>query len=266
MNVLERIVGETREELRTTRLDRAGIERGARERAAGSETHRFRAALERGGERDARIIAEIKAASPSAGTIVAGPDVESIAAAYRDGGAAAVSVVTEPRHFNGTRDWLARASSASGLPVIMKDFVIDPVQIFRGVAAGADAVLLLASILEASQLRDFIAITDELGRDALVEVHDERELDIAIEGGALMIGVNNRNLRDFSVDLGTSERLGARIPAGALRVTESGVHTRADVEQLLRSGFRAFLVGESLLRQSDRAAGVRRLCGEEARA
>jgi indole-3-glycerol phosphate synthase len=266
MNVLDRIVGETREDLRTTRIDRVAIEREARERAAGSEKHRFRAALELGGERDARIIAEIKAASPSAGTIVAGPDVESIAAAYRDGGAAAVSVVTEPRHFKGTRDWLARASDASGLPVIMKDFIVDPVQIFRGVAAGADAVLLLASILDAAQLRDFIAITDALGRDALVEVHDERELDVAIEGGARLIGVNNRNLKDFSVDLGTSERLGARIPEGALRVTESGVHTRADVEQLLRFGFRAFLVGESLLRQSDRAAAVRRLRGEEARA
>ena len=97
-------------------------------------------------------------------------------------------------------------------------------------------------------------------------MHDERELDVAIEGGARMVGVNNRNLKDFSVDLGTSERLGARIPQGALRVTESGVHTRADVEQLLRSGFRAFLVGESLLRQSDRAAAVRRLRGEEPRA
>ncbi|MCM2317232.1 MAG: indole-3-glycerol phosphate synthase TrpC [Thermoanaerobaculia bacterium] len=261
--MLERIVGETREELRTTRLDRAGIERRARERTASSEKHRFRAALEQGGERDARIIAEIKAASPSAGTIVSGPDVESIAAAYRDGGAAAISVVTEPRHFKGTRDWLARAANASGLPVIMKDFVVDPVQIFRGVAAGADAVLLLASILDASQLRDFIAITDELGRDALVEVHDDRELDVAIDGGARLVGVNNRNLRDFSVDLGTSERLGARIPESALRVTESGIHTRADVEQLLRSGFRAFLVGESLLRQADRAAGVRRLRGVE---
>jgi len=265
MNVLETIVEETREELRTTRIDRAAIERAAVERCAGVDRHRFRAAIERGAEDEPRIIAEIKAASPSAGTIVDSPDVESIAAAYRDGGAAAISVVTEPRHFRGTREWLARASEASGLPVIMKDFVVEPVQIFRGVAAGADAVLLLASILDATQIREFIAITDELGKDALVEVHDERELDVAIDGGARLVGVNNRNLTDFSVDLGTSERLGARIPQGAVRVTESGVHSRADVERLMRAGFRAFLVGESLLRQSDRARAVRELRGEVTR-
>ncbi|MGK2858541.1 MAG: indole-3-glycerol phosphate synthase TrpC [Thermoanaerobaculia bacterium] len=265
MNVLERIVEETREELRTSRLDRASIERAAAEGSATRERHRFRKALERGEESEPRIIAEIKAASPSAGTIVESPEVEAIAASYRDGGAAAVSVVTEPRHFKGSRDWLARASSASGLPVIMKDFVVDAVQIHRGIAAGADAVLLLASILDAKQLRDFIAVAIELGRDALVEVHDERELDVAIEAGARLIGVNNRNLKDFSVDLGASERLGLRIPNGAVRVTESGIHARGDVERLMRSGFRAFLVGESLLRQSDRAAAVRALRGEVAR-
>ena len=260
MKVLERIVEETREELRTTRIDRAAVERAAVDRCRDAERHRFGAALERAEEGEARIIAEIKAASPSAGAIVDNPDIESIAAAYRDGGAAAVSGGTEPRHFMGTRDWLARAADASELPVIMKDFVVEPVQIFRGIAAGADAVLLLASILDSSQLRDFIAITDELGKDALVEVHDERELDVAVEGGARLVGVNNRNLNDFSVDLGTSERLGARIPKEALRVTESGIHARADVERLMRAGFRAFLVGESLLRQSDRAAAVRELC------
>jgi indole-3-glycerol phosphate synthase len=266
MNVLDRIVEETREELRTTRLDRMAIGLAARELRSGATPHRFCAALLAGAAGEPRIIAEIKAASPSAGTIVDSPDVEAIAASYLEGGAAALSVVTEPRHFRGSRDWLGRASAATGLPVIMKDFVVDEVQIHRGVAAGAEAVLLLASVLDAVTMREFIAVTDELGCDALVEVHDERELDAALEVGARLVGVNNRNLKDFTVDLGASERLAMRIPAEVVRVTESGVRSRADVERLLRSGFRAFLVGESLLRQADRAAALRELRGEEARA
>jgi len=266
MSVLDRIVDETREELRTTRLDRVAIGLAARELRADAGPHRFRDALIAGETHEARVIAEIKAASPSAGTIVESPDVEAIAVSYRDGGAAALSVVTEPRHFRGSRAWLARAGNATGLPVIMKDFVVDEVQIHRGVAAGADAVLLLASVLDASEIRDFIAALDELGCDALVEVHDERELDVALDAGARLVGVNNRNLKDFTVDLSASERLGARIPSGVVRVTESGIKSRADVERLMQSGFRAFLVGESLLRQADRAAALRALRGEGARA
>jgi indole-3-glycerol phosphate synthase len=266
VNVLERIVEETRDELRTTRLDRMAIGLAAREARSGATAHRFLAALLAGAAGEARIIAEIKAASPSAGTIVELPDVEAIAVSYLEGGAAALSVVTEPRHFRGRRDWLARASEAAGLPVIMKDFVVDEVQIHRGVAAGAEAVLLLASVLDAAAMRDFSAVLDELGCDALVEVHDDRELDAALEAGARLIGVNNRNLKDFTVDLGASERLAPRIPAEVVRVAESGVRTRGDIERLMRSGFRAFLVGESLLRQSDRAAALRDLRGERARA
>lgn len=261
MNVLERIVEETREELRTARLDRSEVARAAAARRVGLEPNRFAAALRAGAAGEPRIIAEIKAASPSAGAIVENPDVETIARAYRDGGAAALSVVTEPRYFKGSRDWLARASGAAGLPVIMKDFVVDPVQIHRGIAAGADAILLLASLLDAAALREFIAVAGELGCDALVEVHDDRELDAAIEAGASLVGVNNRNLRDFFVDLATSERLAARIPAGAVRVAESGIRSHADVARLAASGFRAFLVGESLLRQADRAAALRALLG-----
>ncbi|MBI2213639.1 MAG: indole-3-glycerol-phosphate synthase [Acidobacteria bacterium] len=264
MSVLNRIVAETREELLATPFDRAALERRALERREGLARRRFRIALACGAADAPRIIAEIKAASPSAGTIAASPDVETIARSYRDGGAAALSVVTEPRHFKGSRDWLARATDASGLPVIMKDFVVDPVQIHRGIAAGADAVLLLASLLDAATMRDFIALIDDLGCDALVEVHDDEELDRALEAGARLVGVNNRNLNDFSVDLATSERLGARIPAEVLRVSESGLKTRADIERLMRSGFRAFLVGESLLRQSDRALALRELRGEAA--
>jgi indole-3-glycerol phosphate synthase len=205
------------------------------------------------------IIAEIKSASPSAGPIVNNPDVEQIARDYALGGAAAISIVTEPEFFRGSEAWIARAASASGLPVVMKDFVIDERQLLSGIGAGANAILLLASLLDAKQIRKFVDLLDEFGCDALVEVHDERELDRAAEGGARVIGVNNRNLRDFQVDLATAERLGARMPKEAIKVAESGIKSRADIDRLLAAGFHAFLVGESLLRQNDRAAAVRAL-------
>ncbi|HEX2120058.1 MAG TPA: indole-3-glycerol phosphate synthase TrpC, partial [Thermoanaerobaculia bacterium] len=138
-------------------------------------------------------------------------------------------------------------------------FVVEPSQIVRGIAAGADAILLLASVLDAAEIRDFVAIIEAYGCDALVEVHDEQELERAVGGDAKLIGVNNRDLRDFRVDLATSERLGALMPAEAIRVGESGIRTRADVDRLRAAGFHAFLVGESLLRQNDRAAAVRAL-------
>ncbi len=262
MSILDKIVADTLKELDALDLDIHELDRAARERAASCETHRFSRALAAGtGSRNVHLIAEIKAASPSAGTIVENPDVEGIARAYQAGGAAAISVVVEPRYFLGSRDWLSRASNAAGLPVIMKDFVVEPLQIFRGVAAGADAILLLASLLDVEPLSHFIDLCDEFGRDALVEVHDEHELDRALEAGARLIGVNNRNLKDFSVSLETSERIGALIPPDKLRVSESGIHSRADVDRLLDAGFNAFLVGESLLRQSDREAAVRELAG-----
>jgi indole-3-glycerol phosphate synthase len=203
------------------------------------------------------VIAEIKSASPSAGTIVDDPDVEAIATTYKQGGAAAISIVTEPEFFRGSREWIGRA--AGQLPVLMKDFVIDESQLIRGVAAGASAILLLASLLDANQIRDFICCLDAYSCDALVEVHNENELERAMTGAARIIGVNNRNLRDFSVDLGASERLARQIPGGVLRVAESGIKTRVDIDRLRAAGFDGFLVGESLLRQNDRAAAVRQL-------
>lgn len=253
MTVLEQIVERTRERLRSEeKPDRRAAEAVAERRTP----HAFRAALARDG---VNIIAEIKSASPSAGSIVPDPDVESIARDYARGGAAALSVVTEPEFFQGSRDWLARATAASGLPVVMKDFVVEPSQIMRGIAAGADAVLLLASLLDARQLADYIGLLEAYGCDALVEVHNEIELERAVDSKARIIGVNNRDLRSFHVDLATSERLGAMMPADVIRVAESGIRTRADVERLRAAGFHAFLVGESLLRQDDRAAAVQAL-------
>ncbi|HET8798964.1 MAG TPA: indole-3-glycerol phosphate synthase TrpC [Thermoanaerobaculia bacterium] len=252
-DVLMQIVERTRARLRDEpKPDR----REAEAMAAQRTPFAFRAAIAGDG---INVIAEVKSASPSAGTIVADPDVEAIARDYARGGAAAMSVVTEPEFFRGAREWLLRARTASGLPVIMKDFVVEPSQIVRGVAAGADAILLLASLLDAAKLRDFIALVEAYGCDALVEVHDEEELERAVTAGARLIGVNNRDLRDFRVDLATSERLGARMPADAIRVAESGIRTHADVLRLRAAGFHAFLVGESLLRQDDRASAVQSL-------
>lgn len=258
-DVLKQIVARTRTRLAEEQFDWQGAKRAAGQRAGGREAFLFSKALRGGGR--INVIAEIKSASPSAGPIVANPDVETIAADYRRGGAVALSIVTEPEFFHGSREWIARATTATGLPAIMKDFVVDPSQLVRGVAAGASAVLLLASLLEPLQIREFIAVLDEFGCDALVEVHDERELERAVEGGARLIGVNNRDLRDFRVDLATSERLSPLMPAAVLKVAESGIKTREDVERLAAAGFHAFLVGESLLRQKDRAAAVAALVG-----
>lgn len=255
-DVLEKIVARTRERLMNAPIDVEEVRRKAFVTRRERPNHAFAAALKRPG---VNVIAEIKAASPSAGPIVPNPDVERIAREYREGGAAAMSVVVEPEFFGGSTGWLARARAASGLPVIMKDFVVAPLQLFCGIAAGADAVLLLASLLDAKEIARFIDFLDEYGVDALVEVHDDAELDRAVQGGARIIGVNNRDLRTFNVDLATAERLSKRIPSAAVKVAESGIKTSQDVDRLRKAGFGAFLVGESLLRQNDRAAAVRSL-------
>jgi indole-3-glycerol phosphate synthase len=250
MTILDDIVSRTRARLGgEPPSDRAAAETASRNRPPFALTTALR-------HDRVNVIAEIKSASPSAGSIVENPDVEAIAAAYREGGAAAISIVTEPEFFHGSREWIGRAA---GLPVLMKDFIVEESQLIRGVAAGASAILLLAALLDAAQIRDFIACLDAFSCDALVEVHDEAELARALGGGARIIGVNNRNLRDFRVDLGASERLSRQIPNGALRVAESGIKSRQDVERLRDAGFDAFLVGESLLRQNDHAAAVRQL-------
>lgn len=255
-DVLEKIVTRTRERLRSSSIDHADLRIAARQACAEREPFGFSKALQASG---IRIIAEIKSASPSAGSIVENPDVEAIARAYAAGGAAAISVVAEPDFFHGSRDWIRRAGTATGLPVIMKDFVVEPQQLLEAVAAGASAVLLLASLLDGKRIHRFMEILDLYQCDALVEVHDDDEMTRAIEGGARLIGVNNRNLRDFHVDLATAEGLARRMPVDVTRIAESGIKTRQDVDRLRAAGYSAFLVGESLLRQNDRAAAVRAL-------
>ena len=241
--ILRRIVDDTVRDLeRVSEAEREAISRAAAMSPAGE--HRFIRALKEPG---IRIIAEIKAASPSAGTIRERIEALEIAQMYARGGAAALSIVTEPHHFGGSRDWLTEARPA-GLPSVMKDFVVDPMQIDRGFLAGADAVLLLASVLDQERLRELRERIEALGLDALVEVHDERELESALESGASIIGVNNRDLRSFEVDLATAERLGEIIPQDVVRVSESGIQSPAEVERLVAAGYRCFLVGESLMR------------------
>lgn len=259
-NLLTEIVQATHARFDDERDPPAEWKRLAEQSAAVRKPHRFRASLLGTGDRP-RVIAEIKAASPSAGTILGNVDAEAIARDYRSGGAAAISVVTESLYFKGDRRWIREASMASGLPVVMKDFIVDERQIDQAVAAGADAVLLLASLLDEQTMRRFLARLEALGRDALVEVHDETELAKAVTAGARIVGVNNRDLRTFSVDLATAERLSRGIPPGVMRIAESGIRSAADAQRMRSAGFDAVLVGEHLLRQEDRVTAVRDLAG-----
>ncbi len=196
----------------------------------------------------AGIIAEIKRASPSAGRIRDDFDPRAIADEYRKAGAAAISVVTERVFFKGVLEDLASLRWSVRLPLLRKDFIVDPYQILEARLAGADAVLLLAVLHAARPLERLIESTEALGMDALVEVHDEVELERALEAGASLIGVNNRDLKNFQVSLDVSLRLAPGIPDGVIKVTESGLRTEEDIRRLTAAGYRGFLIGESLLR------------------
>jgi indole-3-glycerol phosphate synthase len=206
-----------------------------------------------------RFIAEIKRRSPSAGAIRDPLDPTAVAASYARAGAAALSVLTEPAFFGGSEEDLALARAGCALAVLRKDFVLDREMVFESRAMGADAVLLIAALQPPSELRALVSAAAEAGLAALVEVHDEREMDGALASGARIFGVNSRDLRDFSVDLARAERLAARMPAGVVRVAESGIRSRADVERLEAAGFSSFLVGESLLRSDDPGARLAEL-------
>lgn len=211
-----------------------------------------------------RIIAEIKAKSPSAGEIVRHCDrkVETLALAYRRGHAAAISVVTEREYFGGHPDWIARAKKISGLPVLMKDFVVEEAQLDFAASHGADAVLLIASILDESGLRRLREGAEGRGMAALVEAHSGDEIERAVSSGAKAIGVNARDLQSFAVRLEDLVSLAARIPSPTVRVAESGIRTRGDVETLAAAGYGAFLVGETLLRSNEPEVVLRGLRGE----
>ena len=246
----------------------------------------LRAALEaRGGRRDfagalrkprsgpVALIAEVKKASPSAGVIRPDFDPVRIAREYEAAGASCLSVLTDRKFFQGSLDYLKQIRAAVDLPLLRKDFIIDERQILEAIEWGADAILLIVAILSDAQLNRFHALATGAGLAALVEVHDEAELDRALNAGAELIGVNNRNLKTFKVDLATTERLAARLCSSplithhasritpALLVAESGIHTRADIERLAKCGAQAILVGESLMKRADIGAKTRELLG-----
>jgi indole-3-glycerol phosphate synthase len=253
-DILARIVVRKREELAqgAHRLDQ--WERQAELRRAGRRD--FHAAL---CARVPAVIAEVKKASPSKGVLCADFDPARIAAEYRAGGAAAISVLTDESFFQGSLADLEAVRTAVDLPVLRKDFTIATAHIVEAAAHGADAILLIAAILSERELRDFRERAARYGMVALVEVHNRRELDAAIASGSEIIGVNNRNLRTFEVTLDTSLQLAEHMPADVVRISESGIHCATDVARLRAAGYTAFLVGEHLMKSGDPAAALRQL-------
>jgi len=241
---------------RKLRASRAQIE----DRARAAEAPRgFARALDACG--GAALIAEVKRRSPSAGALRAEIDLAAIAASYERGGARALSVLTDAAYFGGRDDDIAACRRATRLPILRKDFLVDPYQVVESRALGADAILLIVRALDGAALRELHALAAEWGLDVLVEAHDERELDAALSLPAPhpILGINNRDLATLETDLAVTERLAPRVPAGRLVVSESGVETAADVRRIAAIGVRAFLVGASLLRSGDPEAKAREL-------
>jgi indole-3-glycerol phosphate synthase len=260
-DVLEAICAEKRAHVARMRAARPEAAVLA-EIAAAPPPRPFAAALERHiGEGRFGLIAEIKKASPSAGLIRPDFDPAALARAYLAGGASCLSVLTDAPYFQGSDADLAAARSAVPLPVLRKDFILDPWQILESRAIGADCVLLILAALDDANARELAAAAVELGLDVLAEVHDRAELERALELEVRLVGINNRNLKTLAVDLGTTELLAPQVPADRLVVAESGIRRPEDLGRLARAGVRTFLVGETLMRERDVAAATRRLLG-----
>lgn len=210
---------------------------------------------------DIRLIAEVKKASPSKGIIRPDFDPVAIARRYEETGASAISVLTDEKYFQGKLEYLTQIREAVGIPLLRKDFIIHRIQVYEARAAGADAILLIAAALPPHDLRVLMGVARDLGMDSLVEVHTAEELETAIEAGARIIGINNRDLQTFETGLETTLELAAKVPPDRVLVSESGINTRADVERLMAAGVDAILVGESLVREPDPRTKVRELLG-----
>ena len=255
-NILQRIVDVKHAEVRALRA-RASELRG---RASDASPPRgFAAALRHPSE--VRLLAEVKRRSPSAGEIRPGADPVDVARAYGEGGAAALSVLTDRDFFGGELDFLVRVREAVDLPVLRKDFVVDPLQLWEARAAGADAVLLIVRILSDAQMAELLGLAAELGMDVLVEVHTAGETERALAAGSTLVGINNRDLSTFVTDLELSISLARDVSPEVTLVAESGIRTAADVDRLGAAGIDAILVGESLMRQADLAAAASALAG-----
>lgn len=229
--------------------------------AAQTAPRGFRAALDAKALTGPALIAEVKKASPSKGLIRADFDPPAHARAYQEGGAACLSVLTDARYFQGHEDYLIAARAACTLPVLRKDFMVDPWQVAEARSIGADAILIIVAALDDAQMAEIEAAAIEQGMDVLVEVHDAEELDRALSLQSRLIGVNNRNLKDFTVDFARTYELVDRAPTGCTFVAESGLTGRADLDAMAEHGVRCFLVGEALMRQADVAAATRALLG-----
>ncbi len=255
--ILSRIVGQKRAELPQLLGKRGEWERLASDRLHDpANTRDFRAALI---QSKPAIIAEIKKASPSKGVFVENFDPPSIARAYFEGGANALSVLTDREFFQGSLADLDAARAAVPLPALRKDFTIDDLHVVQAAAHGADAILLIVAALDERELRRFRELAAEFNLAALVEVHDGEELKVALASGAEIVGVNNRDLNTFEVKLETSLRLAEKIPANVIKVSESGIHSREDAARLSDAGFNALLVGEHLMRAGDPGAALKAL-------
>lgn len=266
MNILDTIVAQKRIEI--AKLPARSIAPDILRAAVARHGPRrdFAGALRNPRRGDVALIAEVKKASPSAGIICHDFDPLRIAREYEAAGATCLSVLTDEKFFQGSLEYLTQIRQAVKLPLLRKDFIIDERQILEAIEWGADAILLIVAVLDDQPLRHFQTLASAAGLAALVEVHDESELERALAAGAQLIGVNNRDLKTFKVDLATTERLAARLrsaPNGEdrLLIAESGIHTRADVERLRRCGARAILVGESLMRGGSIAVKAKELLG-----
>jgi len=270
VTILDTIVEQKRREI--ARLPEAQLSAAFLKSAMSSrgDTRNFAAALRHPKRGGMALIAEVKKASPSAGIIRPDFDPIAIAKEYEAAGANCLSVLTDEKFFQGSLEYLRRIRQSVRLPLLRKDFIIDERQILESIEWGADAILLIVAILNDEQLARFHARATSAGLAVLVEVHDEPELQRALAAGAQLIGVNNRDLRTFKVDLATTETLAGKLfrnsssspeDPSLLLIAESGIHTRADVERLARCGARAILVGESLMRESNMSAKIRELLG-----
>lgn len=261
MNILAEIAERTRARVEDEkkRAPLAAVRRASEEAARGRAPGAFENAL-RGG--DISFICEVKRASPSKGLIAADFPYLEIARGYEAAGAAAISCLTEPYWFRGSDEYLREIASAVRIPVLRKDFTVDEYMIYGASALGASAVLLIVSLLDGPRLRDYISLAGEQNLSALVEVHDEAETELALSCGARIIGVNNRDLKTFKVDINTTLRLRPLVSSDKLFVSESGIRGRDDIAKLRGCGVDAVLVGESLMRAADKRAALMKMRGQ----